>query len=742
MEKKRQPIRHFRRLEWIVAVYMGTAALVLICGMLFSLYLLDNANRQIEDDRNRMLSALDNTEELLTYNIPLMSALDALDQAAYRFNHDLGMITSNPAQTITPFTEHTTKLEQVAARLEQLLPRTLTTRTSLIDSTLTLADIADEASLETAVNNLQQLYRDSIGPMEEADLHIKQNRAQMNQQHTQLLSSVSNNNSLIQAQLNSRDNLFQQPITILSALTLLLLAVPMLLLGLLFRHINRRIQLLEHYANQIAHENFQQPPFDSVDKTGSLARTLGSLSLRVHDLLKTTRHQAKDAHYQAHHDSLTELPNRRSFVIRLEKSLTAQHSNDNPCFLLFLDLDQFKDINDTLGHDAGDRLISVIGKRLLHALHPSDHIARLGGDEFAAIINCQKSNLKNVADRILKLVAQPMELKSHKIEITASIGITRISLDSTYEVLFKQADIAMYYAKHSGRNNYQLFHPHLEETINQRIALIDDLRNAIKQEHFELYLQPKIDITTGTITGVETLLRWNHPEKGVVSPLEFIPIAEESGLIIPLGEWVLREACRIAEKFHLQGAQLTVAVNCSGKQLEDKQFVDSTTDIISTTGFPLDKLEIEITETALMENLESSSAKLMALRHQGIRIAIDDFGTGYSSLRYLKDLPVTTIKIDRSFVVSAEKNSHDAAIIRAIAVLGGNLELDVIAEGVETRAQLKLIHSLGIRHVQGYLFAKPMPLGDFQQLLDDTTRSSDAWRVDTLPIDIYESLSV
>ncbi|MEJ1296996.1 MAG: bifunctional diguanylate cyclase/phosphodiesterase [Candidatus Sedimenticola sp. (ex Thyasira tokunagai)] len=732
MEKRRQPIRHLRRLEWIVTVYMGTAAMVLICGMLFSLYLLDNANRQIEDDRTRMLNALDNTEELLTYNIPLMNALDGLDLVAYRFHHDLDAITLNPAQTITPFTEHAANLEQVAARLDQLLPRTLTTRTSLIDSTLTLADIADEASLETAVNNLHQLYRDSIGPMEEADLHIRQNRAQMKQQHKQLLSSVSSNNSLIQAQLISRDNLYQQPITILSALTLLLLAVPMLLLGLLFRHINQRIQLLEHYANDIAHENFQPPPFDSVDKTGSLARTLGSLSLRVNDLLKTTRNQAKDAHYQAHHDSLTEIPNRRSFVIQLEKSLTAQRSNDIPSFLLFLDLDQFKDINDTLGHDAGDQLIRVIGKRLLHTLHSSDHVARLGGDEFAALINCHKSDLKNVADRILRLVAQPMVLKEHKIEITASIGIAQTSPDSTYEALFKQADIAMYYAKHNGRNNHQLFHPHLEEIINQRIALIDDLRNAIEQKHFELHLQPKIDITTGTITGVETLLRWNHPEKGVVSPMEFIPIAEECGLIVPLGEWVLREACRIAREFHLQGAQLTVAVNCSGKQLEDRQFVHSTTDIITAAGFPLERLEIEITETALMENLESSSAKLMSLRHQGIRIAIDDFGTGYSSLRYLKDLPVTTIKIDRSFVVSAEKSSHDAAIIRAIAVLGGNLELDVIAEGVETHAQLKLIHDLGIRHIQGYIFAKPMSLGDFQQLLDDTTRDADTWRADAL----------
>ncbi len=379
MEKKRQPIRRFRRLEWIVAVYMGTAALVLICGMLFSLYLLDNANRQIEDDRNRMLNALDNSEELLTYNIPLMNALDTLDLVAYRFHHDLDMITLNPAQTITPFTEHATKLGQLAARLEQLLPRTLTTRTSLIDSTLTLADIADEASLETAINNLQQLYRDSLYPMEEAGLHIRQNRAQMKQQHMQLLSSVSNNNSLIQARLKSRDNLYQQPITILSALTLLLLAVPMLLLGLLFRHINRRIQLLEHYADEIAHENFQPPPFDSVDKTGSLARTLGSLSLRVNDLLKTTRNQTKDAHYQANHDSLTDLPNRRSFITRLTESLTAQCSSDIPYFILFLDLDQFKDINDTLGHDAGDQLIRVIGKRLLHTLHSSDHVARLGG---------------------------------------------------------------------------------------------------------------------------------------------------------------------------------------------------------------------------------------------------------------------------------------------------------------------------------------------------------------------------
>jgi diguanylate cyclase (GGDEF)-like protein len=732
---RKMPSKRFKRLEWIAAAFMGAVGVVLLVGLWFAYDQLYRANRQIDQDRGRVIAALDDTRWLLTNNIPLNAALDELVLTAHLFQNDLNTYTMDIDAPITPFSEYVTKLEAIAAELEKLMLAESTERSLLIDGALGLADIAEEASTESEINDLVQLHRDSVDPMLETNRLVREAKQRMTEEHNRLLTSIAHNNSQIKELLRERKDIYNRPLSILMILTFLFIVAPLLLIGLLFHQVNRRIQLLEEYANQIAQEDFQLPPFDSSDKTGSLARTLGKLSLRVDDLLKTTRIQAKDAEYQAHHDALTGLPNRRDFIERLDNFLPLEGPGDNPTFLLLLDLDDFKDVNDALGHDAGDELIRITGQRLYHSLHSEDHVSRIGGDEFAALMEFRESDLQNVAGRILETVSQPVVIKSHKLDITASIGFAKIEKDVTSEEMLKRADIAMYYVKQCGRNNYQIFYPELKENIDRRLTLIDDIRKGIIEQQFELYLQPKIDIGHGRIIGVECLIRWTHPEKGFMSPAEFIPLAEESGLIVPLGTWVLEEACRIAKMFYDQEHRFTVAVNCSSKQLAEDNFVESSIEMIRAAGLPLDFLELEVTETMLMKSMEETSEKLSSLKEQGVHIALDDFGTGYSSLLYLKELPITTLKIDRSFIVSAEKSDHDAAIIHAIATMGHNLNLEIVAEGVETLNQLKLLHSLDIHVIQGYIFAKPMPVADFQALLQDKEDHPLCWQAEALFVD-------
>jgi diguanylate cyclase (GGDEF)-like protein len=728
----KMPSKRLQRLEWIAAIFLGAVGVVLLTGLWFAYDQLDRANKQIDQDRARIIAALGDTRRLLTKNIPLKDTLDELVLTAHMFQNDLNTYTLDVNYPITPFSEYVTKLEAIAGQLENLMSAESTERNLLVEGALGLADIAEEASTEIEINDLVQLHRDSVDPLRETNRLVTEAKHRMLEEHNQLQASIAKNNRQIEELLQVRKDIYRRPLSIFMILALLLVVSPLLLLSLLFHQANRRIHLLEVYANQIAQEDFQQPPFDSSDKTGSLARTLGKLSLRVDDLLKTTRIQAKDAEYQARHDALTGLPNRRGFIERLDNFLPLEDTNDNSTFLLLIDLDNFKDINDALGHDAGDNFIRIAGQRLHHSLHPEDFVSRIGGDEFAALMKFSEPHMQNVAGRILDTMSQPVVIKGHKLEISASMGFAKIEKDVTSEEMLKRADIAMYYVKHSGRNNYQVFYPELKENIDRRLTLIDNIRKGIIEQQFELYLQPKIDISCGQIVGVECLIRWNHPENGFISPAEFIPLAEESGLIKPLGTWVLEEACRIAKIFYDRGHRFTVAVNCSSKQLAEDNFVESSIEIIKAAGLPLGFIEFEVTETMLVKNIEETSEKLRSLKEQGVHIAIDDFGTGYSSLRYLKELPITTLKIDRSFIVSAEKSDHDAAIIHAIAAMGHNLNLEIVAEGVETLDQLKLLHSLDIFVIQGYIFAKPMSVVNFQELLRDKEKQPLCWQAEAL----------
>ena len=421
-------------------------------------------------------------------------------------------------------------------------------------------------------------------------------------------------------------------------------------------------------------------------------------------------------HYLAHHDTLTDLPNRITCIERLQQAINAARRNEEKVAVMFIDLDRFKLINDTLGHNTGDLLLQQVAQRLKNSVRNSDTVARLGGDEFVVVLPDQKNTdtVCSVADKILHNLGQAYQLEAQQIHSSPSIGIAFFPDDgkSAAEVM-KSADIAMYHAKSEGRNNYQIFEAPMNRTNLERLELEHDMRAALEQEQFVLHYQPKIDTGTSWVVGVEALIRWQHPVKGLIPPDTCIPLAEESGLMLPLGEWVLRTASRQLNQWQQQNMPgLQMAVNLSQIQFRQTDLPAMIASIMAQEGIDPGLLELEITESMVMENPQRTIESMQKLRDIGVRLVLDDFGTGYSSLNYLKQFPINGIKLDRSFVKDIETDPNDAAICAATISLADSLGLDVVAEGVETPKQYEYLKRLKCRMIQGYYFCKPLPPGE------------------------------
>ncbi len=417
-------------------------------------------------------------------------------------------------------------------------------------------------------------------------------------------------------------------------------------------------------------------------------------------------------HRLAHYDALTGLPNRVLLTDRLHQALAHAQRNGTQVGLLFLDLDRFKLVNDTLGHRAGDQLLQEVALRLESSVRAEDTVARLGGDEFTVIVpNLHgPAGAANVAEKIIEALAAPFHLQGQDIFATASIGIALYPLTAdSPESLIKHADIAMYQAKEQGRNNYLYFRRGHDEQSRDLFELENGLRHALERGELRLVYQPEVEIETGRIVAVEALLRWKHPERGDIPPSEFIPVAEDTGMIGPIGEWVLREACTQNRDWQDQGLPpIRVAVNLSVRQLRHVRFAEKVAEILDETGLDADWLEVELTESTVMLHAKETMGILWQLKSMGIRLSIDDFGTGYSALNYLKRLPVDTLKIDRSFIEGLEHDSNDQAISDAIIALGNSLKLRVVAEGVETEHQLGFLRQHHCCDAQGFLFSTPL----------------------------------
>ena len=476
-------------------------------------------------------------------------------------------------------------------------------------------------------------------------------------------------------------------------------------------------------------------PVESSDEIGALSSGFNEMLTRIEQRNVALKHELlerKSAEERldmlAHFDTVTHLPNRHFFNERLlavvERCLTTPWRAG----LLFVDLDNFKIVNDTLGHDVGDQLLYGVAHRLASSVRSGDVVCRIGGDEFAIIAEDLKNadDAEVVAAKALEALRAPFQFGDNEIFVTASIGIS-IAPDDARDMheLLRNADTAMYFAKERGKSTYQSFLPDMKGKALKRLTMESHLRRAVERNEFVVHYQPQFDVHSRSMVGVEALVRWHHPEFGLVGPNEFIPIAEETGLIVPIGEWVLRQASLDVLAMHEHsGVPLHLAVNLSGRQFKENDIVERILAIIQETAFPPELLEIEITESMLMDISDKTLEKMNALRDAGLSLSLDDFGTGYSSMSYLKRFPISRLKIDRSFVRDVPHDADDAAIVQAIIAMGRTLKMSIVAEGVETSQQADFLRHNGCDNLQGFLLARPMPKEDLATLLQQALPAS------------------
>lgn len=470
-------------------------------------------------------------------------------------------------------------------------------------------------------------------------------------------------------------------------------------------------------------DDYITKPFDTNELKVRL--NVGRRITKLQDDLLSIKETLK---MQATHDSLTGLPNRLLFSDRLTYGLAQAKRHNHTLSVMFLDLDGFKYINDTLGHDVGDLLLKEVAGRLTHSLREADTIARMGGDEFTVILNdCEgEVGASAVANKILEAFAAPFNLEGRELYITTSVGISMFPNDGLdVETLVKNADTAMYRAKERGRNNYKMYTQALNTATVERMELETGLRRAIDKGELRVFYQPRVDIRTGRTLGCEALVRWQHPTMGLIYPAQFIPLAEETGLIVGLSEWVLHEACKQNKAWHEDGFPCTdVAVNISAKLLQHGDLVKMVKSVLSETGLDPMYLDLELTESTLMHNPDRATQVLREVKDMGVKISIDDFGTGYSSLSYLKRFPVDAVKIDKSFVKDIANDPDDAAISGAVVAMAHSLKLKVIAEGVETLEQLEFLRSLNCDEMQGYFISRPVPADELTQIFRTSLRAA------------------
>ncbi|MCW9024126.1 MAG: EAL domain-containing protein [Gammaproteobacteria bacterium] len=469
------------------------------------------------------------------------------------------------------------------------------------------------------------------------------------------------------------------------------------------------------------------------NREGQIANFIGI----QHDITERKKLEER-LNFMAYHDELTELPNRTLLLDRFEQLTTHAQRANHKVALLILDLDRFKLINDSLGHRIGDQLLIEIAKRLKHTARSSDTIARYGGDEFVILVSdlTDTDSLINLSKRLVDIISEPMTISEHHLHISASIGISIWPDDGDdMDTLLRLADTAMYHAKDLGRNQFQFYTPELNLQTSQRLRLENDLRVALDNQELELYYQPQVHLKDNKIIGAEALIRWNHPEFGLISPIQFIPLAEDTGLIRPIGEWVLLSACTQAMEWEKDGySDLSIAVNVSVRQLDDINFLSSLKRTLQQSGLDAGRLEIEITESSVMEQPERMLEVLNTIKQLGIKLALDDFGTGYSSLSYLRRFPFDKLKIDRSFIKDITNKPEDAAITHTIGEMAHSLKMTVIAEGVETELQATYLRRSACDEIQGYLISKPVPAAEFMRLLQHPVQYFDHIEEDTSDI--------
>ena len=482
-----------------------------------------------------------------------------------------------------------------------------------------------------------------------------------------------------------------------------------------FDNLWRTILSGEEWRGELLNRRRNGEVYWSIASISPLRNTAGEITHFIANVEDINERKNAEATIErlAYYDPLTDLPNRRMLQDRLDLALRRSRRQAIGTALLYLDLDSFRHINDSMGHPAGDKLLREMANRFTKTLRDDDVVCRLGGDEFAVVLHDIRhdQDVVPVAQKLLDVAAEPLRLEGREVVVTSSIGIAMFPKDGAEaKVLGKHADIALYHAKAEGKNTFRFFSEELNSSFRDRIAMEHGLRHVLDRDELELYYQPKVSVVTGQVIGVEALLRWNSPEFGMVSPMRFIPLAEETRQIIPIGEWVLRTACQQQLAWQQQGLCLSMAVNLSAVQFKSPHLIDRIAALIDETGIQPENLELELTESALVDKPDDAVRVLERLRSLGCGISIDDFGTGYSSLSYLKNFPVTILKIDRSFVRDLAHNSGDRAIAQSVVSLATNLDMQTVAEGVEEPEQLEILKQIGCTYIQGFIHSRPVPV--------------------------------
>jgi diguanylate cyclase (GGDEF)-like protein len=457
-----------------------------------------------------------------------------------------------------------------------------------------------------------------------------------------------------------------------------------------------------------------------------LAMGVGMIACLLEDERETAELAAQEIEHLAYHDPLTGLPNRPLFIDRLIVALAQASRDGQKLAVLFLDVDRFKDVNDSLGHTSGDALLKAVASRVRNSVREGDTVARFGGDEFTLLIPKidQVDDVAKIAQKIIEALRVPFQLHEQDLFVSASIGVSIYPADGhDPETLVRNADTAMYRAKEQGRDSYQLYAPAMNARALERLALENLLRRAVEHDELVLHYQPLIDTKSRAITGVEALVRWRHPELGLLLPAQFISVAEVSGVILPIGEWILRTACAQVREWQRRHESLMMSVNLSARQFQQPDLVDQVRRALEESGVEPWRLQLEITESHAMQNTESSIFTLRELKELGVRIAMDDFGTGYSSLNYLKRFPIDTLKLDQSFIRDITTDPADAAIVSAVIAMAHSLSIEVVAEGVETKEQLEFLARQNCDVIQGFLFSAPMPAEELVRFLTAPIRA-------------------
>ncbi|MGB5742135.1 MAG: EAL domain-containing protein [Sedimenticolaceae bacterium] len=734
--KKRLPGIHWLMVFGIVLMVVGSLAVIR-----YIVYEIDNNTRQ-----NEVLLGLSQHIELESqlvsqHLLPAFKLLHSLDITVSRHLAEFELYVLDADRGHESLTSSLSDMQSAFDRFPRdLHAATAIDRDELEEIVAVFGDITNEALDVRSPNQLQQLLSDSEDVFAEFQSSLADTKTRLDntvlessEHMTQDLRSAGANLST-QRRLLSR--LERTSVGSLSLLVLLLLIVS----ALLFRVLQRRLGKVSDYARAIADGRYKSDiDFESSDHIGDVAESVSHMGTRLASLLEESQkkteiavHAERAALKLANFDTLTGLPNRQHFFSILESVLTQARQLEEKVAVAYLDLDDFKKVNDSFGHSIGDELLCAVADRLKHNIRESDSIARdtcdspppklsrLGGDEFTFLITSvhDAGEARTVARRVLDTLARPYLIGTRELSITPSVGIAVFPNDGdSVEALLKNADMAMYQAKAHGRNNVTLYSEEIGERNRRKLNLERDLAKAAERGELSIHYQPKVDLNSNRIIGAEALLRWQHPKRGSVSPADFIPLAEESGLIVPIGKWVLQQVCTQLSDWATHGiAQVPIAVNISAKQLACGDLIGTVRDCLEASDITADSIQLELTESVLMSDTDLVVRMLNELKGMGIHTSLDDFGTGYSSLNYLKRFHLGALKIDRSFVRDIETDADDASIVKAIIGLADSLGLDVVAEGVENERQVDFLRRHGCRTAQGFLFSPAVPAVEFVSL--------------------------